>query len=168
MEENVTKLYPGWKEAADQIVKRVSAEGYGVMISHENLLAMMDMKTPEAGTAEDFKKYAFELLTNTVNLTKSLLEEHNLCLHNVRGQGYQVLHPDDQVTIAADKRIKKALHHVGQALMVLTHVDGEALSYDGQQEQVRRLGKVGFLFSALSKKKKVGNGGDEGQLALPE
>lgn len=167
MEENVTKLYPGWKEAAIKILERVERDGYGIMFSHEDLYVLMDIKVPEVATPEEFKKHAFEVMTNTLNLSKSLLEEHNLCLHNVRGQGYQVLHPDDQVTVAADKRFRRALHHIGQAVAVLTHVDVDSLSYDGQQEQVRRLGKAAFLFSGLSKKKKVG-GGEEGPLALAE
>jgi hypothetical protein len=166
MQNGITKLYPGWKEATVKIVERVSREGYGIMFSHEDLYAMMDIKVPEMATPEVFKKHAFEVMASTLNLFKCLLEEHNLCLHNVRGQGYQVLHPDDQVTIAADKRFKRALHHIGQAVAVLTHVDVDALSFDGQQEQVRRLGKAAFLFSGLSKKKKVAE--NEKLKALPE
>jgi hypothetical protein len=153
MENNVTKIWPGWKEAARKITERVEKDGYGILISQNDLLKMMDIKTPEYATPQEYKKYAFEVMNSLVNLTIILLEEHNLCLHNVRGQGYQILHPNDQVTIAADTKFRKVIHHLSQAVSILTHVDQDSLSYDGQQEQIRRLGKAAFLFSGLSKKK---------------
>lgn len=167
MMENAVKLFPGWREAADRIVERVTEQGYGVIFSHDDLLKMMDIKLPEMATPDEYKKYSLEVMTSTVNLTQWLLHNHNLCLHNVRGQGYQILHPDDQVTIAADKRFKMVAHHLGKAVEVLTRVDQEALSHDGQQAQLRGLGKAAFLISGFSKKRKFpGEGGSPA--ALPE
>jgi hypothetical protein len=156
--QNVTKLFPGWKEAVSQIVDRVGREGYGVMLSFENLFTMMDIQTPATATFEEWQKHQFEVLDNIENLKRSLLEDHNICLQNVRGQGYQVLHPDDQVTIAANKLFKKAMTKVRQAVEVITHVDLAALSFDGQQQQMRQLEKASFLHAVMSKKK-IGVGG---------
>ena len=165
--DNTVKLFPGWREAADRIVDRVTEQGYGVIFSHDDLLKMMDIKQPEMATPEEFNKYSLEVMTSTVSLSLWLLHNHNLCLHNVRGQGYQILHPDDQVTIAADKKFKKVIHHLGQAVAILTHVDQQALSHDGQQAQMRGLGKAAFLISGFSKKKKFPGEVDK-QAALPE
>jgi hypothetical protein len=158
MKENVTKLYPGWKEAVTKIVERVEKEGYGVMFSTEALFEMMDIKVPETATPEDWKKHSLEVMASTTNLIETLLKDHNLCLHNVRGQGYKILHPDDQVTIGADKRFKSVLHHLGKAMQVLTHVDPDKLSYEGQQQQMRRLGKAAFLVAGIKGKKRITGG----------
>ena len=167
MADNVTKLYPGWKEAVHKIVDRVSKEGYGVMLSFEDLFALMDIKTPATATCEEWQKYQFEVLDNIENLKRALLEDYNICLQNVRGQGYQVLHPDDQVTVAVDKALKKALARVRQAVIIATHVDQTALSFDGQQNQMRQLEKASFLHAAMSKKGQFA-GGTKEPLALAE
>ena len=166
MQNGVTKLYPGWKEATTQIVARVRKEGYGLIFSFENLFSMMDIQTPAMATCEVWQKHQFEVLDHIENLKRVLLEDHNICLQNVRGQGYQVLHPDDQVTVAANRLFKKAMTKVRQAVEVITHVDMEALSFDGQQQQMRQLEKAAFLHSVMSKKK---IGGEEKEpLAISE
>jgi len=165
---DVIKLYPGWKEAAEQIAKKVKAEGYEIILTWEELYDLMDIKVPETATKEKWKEHEFEVLQNMENLKKLLLREYNLHLENVRGVGYQVLHPNDQVRIAPDKQLEKALAHVEKAREILTNVNQEALSFDGQQHQMRGLEKVGFYKAVMGKGKKIIGPSEGGPLSLPE
>ena len=167
MQNGVTKLYPGWKEAVDQIADRVNREGYGVMFSHEDLHKMMDIKIPETGTHEEYKKRDLEIMASIVNLTDTLLKEHNICLKNVRGQGYMVLTPDDQVSIGVEQEWRKIGRLVCKAVQKAVCVNQEALSFEGQQMQVRQMEKASFFRAAMSKKKRV-VGGEKESLALTE
>lgn len=165
--DGVTKLHPGWKEAVSQIVDRVRLEGYGVMFSHEDLHKMMDIKIPETGTHDEYKKRDLEIMSSIVNLTDTLLKEYNICLKNVRGQGYMVLTPDDQVSIGVEQEWRKIGRLVCKAVQKAVCVNQEALSFEGQQVQVRQIEKASFFRAAMSKKKKIG--GEEGApLAIAE
>lgn len=164
---DMVKLYPGWKEAAAHIVARTEAEGYGLSFSFKELFDLMDFKKMEIGSAEEWEKYSFEKLQNLENLKNLLLEEHNLCLHNIRGEGYQVLHPDDQITLAIDKDYRKIGKMVCKIIKKAIHVNQQELSFDGQQQQMRQMEKAAFLQAVMGKRKKVAGGG-EGPPALPE
>jgi len=167
-DDKAIKLYPGWKEAADRILKRWENEGYGILISFQELHGYMDITEPRNGTSAQWKSYSFEVLQATENLKKYLLEEHLLHLENVRGQGYMVLHPNDQVTIAANKLFKKAMFKVNQTIKLLTHVDMSSLSEEGKQSQLLQLEKAAWLKASFRGKRKFPGPQDKLKLVGPE
>jgi len=165
---DMVKLYPGWKEAGAHIVARTEAEGYGLVFSFEELFCLMDLKWPETASLEDWKRLSFEKLQYMENLKNLLLEEHNLCLHNIRGEGYRVLHPNDQVTVGIEKEYQKIGRLICKIVNKAVHVNQMELSFDGQQQQMRHLEKAAFLQAVMGKKKKLAGGGENGPPALPE
>lgn len=153
---NTIKLYPGWKEAAMQIAKRVSEKGYELFLSFDELYELMDIKQPsQTQSINQWKMHSFEWLQHIENLKKILLEEYNICLFNVRGEGYRVLHPNEQIMEAVPKRMKKAMQTINKAVLELTHVNQELLSYDAQQNQFRNMERISFVKAALSKRRKI-------------
>lgn len=155
-ENNLIKLYPPWKQAAQVIAARVEAEGYGLLFTFEELHQMMDLKPPSGklGIGE-WRSSQFEWLQHIENLKDTLLEEYNLGFMNKRGIGYLVLHPNDQVMVAVPKRMHKAMLTVNKAIKELTHVNQALLSYEAQQAQFRNMEKVAFVKAALSKKRNL-------------
>jgi hypothetical protein len=163
----VLKLHPGWQEAARQIVVRTEAEGYGLVFSFEELFTLMDLKEPQTANLEEWRRHSFEKLQYVENLKSLLLQEHNLCLQNIRGVGYQVLHPDDQVTVAIDRDYRRIGRMLCKIVNKAIHVNQRELSFEGQQHQMRQLERAAFLKAVMGKGKKLAAGG-EGPPALPE
>lgn len=143
--------YPGWKQAEQEILTRVNLEGYGILISLEDLHRYMKMKEPTQ--IDEYKKYQFEWLGNVENLKESLLEDHNICLMNSKGDGYIVCTPDDQVNKAYSKFIKKARASLRKAANTLIHVEQDLLSAEGNKTRLNNLAKVAFIGQAMNKRK---------------
>ena len=151
MQEQHTTKYPEWKEARDRILSRVQLEGYGILISMQELYNYMDMKKPLL--TKDFEKFQFQWLGNVENLKDSLLEEYNICLMNSRGQGYVVCTPDDQVTKVPVKIMRKVRKELRKIISTCTNVNQELLSREGNKIRLENMAKVAFIKQAMNKKK---------------
>lgn len=143
--------YPEWKNAVNEIVTRVEAEGYGILITHEQLLGYFKMLEPN--NMKELKKYQFKLLSYTENLKESLLEDHNIFLMSVRGKGYQVLKPDDQVVIGPDHFIKKSRRYINKAISTLANVNERLLSMEKAEVRLLKMQRVAFIKSSMNKRK---------------
>ena len=148
-----TKLHPGWKNAFEIILKRFDQDGYGVMFSDEQLLTMLDIEKPDVGTYDDFQKFQLERLKQMESLKNALLEQCNLCMENMRGQGYVLMHPNDQVLKTANKYYRLSKKKINKMLSVLTNVDNEHLDHEGRDNRLRMLGRAAFIKSAMNKRK---------------
>jgi len=148
-----TKKHPPWKNAIEIILGRFDEEGYGIMFSDEEINKMLEMKKPVYGAYDDFQRFQLERLNQLESLKIALLESVNLCLENSRGNGYVLMHPDDQVKIVGKKFLKHARNKVNRAASVLTNVDNESLSNEGRQRQLDMLGKAAFIRAAMNKRK---------------
>jgi len=148
-----TKKHPGWKNAAEIILERFDQEGYGILFSDKELDNMLDIQKPRFGSYDAFQKFQFERLMHTENLKEYLLAEYNLCLENVRGKGYMLMCPDDQVMKTSRRYMVLARRKINKMVSVLTHVDMESLSDAGQQEQIALMGRAAFVRSAMNKRK---------------
>ena len=147
---NVIK-YPEWKHAVDKIVEKVEFEGYGIIITHEQLLEYFSMEEPEK--VEDFKKFQLKLMSYIVNLVDALLIENNICLMNIRGKGYQVLNPNEQIEIAPEHYYQKARKQLNRAMKTLIHVDADLLSGEKKQQRLDKMKRMAFIKSAMNKRK---------------
>ena len=149
------KKYPDWKQAEDLILCRIEAEGYGFLVSFSELHDYMSMKKPalsERMTVEEHEKYQFQWMSNMEGLKTSLLENHDICLMNSRGDGYVVCTQDDQVTIAYSKRFKKCRNQLNQAVAILMHVNQELLSAEGSKVRLENLTRSAFVKQAMNKR----------------
>ena len=148
-----TKKHPGWKEAIDQVLDRVAKDGYGVVISKRDLLRWMDLSEPKTNTPQEWQNYSLKVLSYIENMKDELLTEHNVYLYNVRGEGYAVLHPDDQVEKGPAKALRDIKKHISKAMAVLHHVHAELLSPEGQDARNRNIVKFAFFRTATSRRK---------------
>ena len=152
MEQPIEKPFHGWKNAEQEILQIVENKGYGVFLNHAKLHEWFGIKEPKEMSKEAWQKYTFELLASTQNLLDSLLIEHNIFLYNIRGEGYQVLHPDEQVDRGADKYIKKMLAQCRKAILVLKCVNEDVLSIEGQRKRLEKLTTVAKIKSSIREK----------------
>ena len=148
-----TKKHPAWKNAMEMILNRFDEEGYGIMFSSQNLLDMLDMEKPNYGSFDEFQNFQLERLNQIESLKSALLEDSNLCLENSRGNGYMIMHPNDQVSKTSDKYYRQSRKKINRMISVLTCVDSSSLSQDGQQKQINMLGRAAFIKAAMNKRK---------------
>jgi len=152
---------PAWKQATDDIVAKVQKDGYGFMISHDELLKLLDLQEPE--TFDQGKDFSLKKLSQFEALRNELLTKYSIHLENERGVGYKVVEPDEQVTESFDKRMKKVKSQLKKANDIISHVQVEMLSLEAEHQRIRNLNKIAFL-RAMSRKKKLP--GDEPPLQL--
>ena len=149
---NNVKPFPGWKNALKHITARVENEGYGVFISHKELLSWLDIG-PKPANVTTYEKWVFEKLQQIETLKDELLTDHNIKLQVVKGEGYNVLHPNDQVTKGVDLHFRKAKKQINKAIQTLANVNQELLSMETEHLRLRNMVKMGFVKSAMNKRK---------------
>jgi len=148
-----TKKHPAWKNAIEIILNRFDEEGYGIMFSDSDILTMLELEKPNVGTYETYQKFSLGKLSQLESLKKTLLEQSNLCLENVKGDGYMLMHPDDQISKTSQKYYRHARKKINRMVSVLTYVDSEKLSFEGKQKQLDQLGRAAFIRAAMNKRK---------------
>ena len=155
------KKHPAWKNASEIILARFDKEGYGIMFSDNEINEMLEINKPGYGSFDAFQKFQLERLNQLENLKIALLENENLCLENSRGNGYMLMHPNDQIDKTAKRFHKLARNKINRMVSVLTNVDNESLSIDCRRQQMDMLGKAAFIKAAMNKRK-ILSGPDSG------
>lgn len=152
-----TKKHPSWREAVDRILDRFEAEGYGMIVTHEELLEYLSMRKPDISklTWDDIKKWDLELLKQRQTTIDRLLEDHSLCLYSIPGKGYEVLHPSEQIGKGFEKHAIKFRRALNKAMSALTNIDSTGLSLEQEQERGQKMKRVAFIAMA-SRKRKIG------------
>ncbi|MCP4652595.1 MAG: hypothetical protein GY858_04345 [Candidatus Omnitrophica bacterium] len=143
--------YPGWKNALDEILIRIEKNGYGCLILHDELKQWLSLEEPK--TIEEYKKHEFEYMSSIEKLKEDLLLDHSVYLMNMKGQGYQVLIPEEQVTRAPDKHTKKASAELRKAARALSNVKTELLSVETENLRLSKMARIAFLKTVFSKRK---------------
>ena len=147
-----TKPYPGWKNALEEILARFNKEGYGIIFTLDQLLDWMNIICPEFGSKKEFVKNQLEIMSSIDCIKAELIENHNLYFNNVRGCGYQLLHPNDQVKVGAEKHARKARAEIRKQMRALTNIDIQLLNDETSKIRLRKIEHVAFLMGALNKK----------------
>ena len=152
--DQAVRKHPGYKEAIDQIVKRFQKEGYGIIITDEEIDEYMSIEKPSgAMTYEQYKAIEMERLQR-YRAIESLLNEYNICLVRSKEQpGFEVLSPKDQVTRAFDKRMTKVRRELNRAQAALMNVNHALLSMDEEGERQKKIMRAAFIKSAMNKRK---------------
>ena len=151
VQQEELQSHPGWKHALDMIVMRVENQGRGVFFSHVEMKEWMDLEEPK--TIREAEKLNFKYMNNIDNLRKELLVDHQMWLENKRGDGYTILHPDDQVSIPIDKTLTQVRKEIRKAKSILDHVDNTLLSLDANAVRLKNYQRVAFIRQSLNKRK---------------
>lgn len=143
--------YPPWKNAIEEIIVRFNKEGFGIVFSKVRLDEMFGIKP--ARTIAENQKNQFERMAQMEALKIALLKEYQLHFSNIRGQGYQIMHPNDQVAYGADKHTKKAKRELRRAGAIIVHVRAGELDNKHEEMRLHKLRLNGFQQHALAKRK---------------
>ena len=93
------QIYPEWKQAALDAVEEFT---FGDVVPHDWLYEHFGIKPPEYGSNEQFKKFSLRYMSYVEGFKLAMLEDNKMLLINVRGHGYQIVHPEYQTSIVVD------------------------------------------------------------------
>lgn len=146
-------LLPPWRNAAAELF--AGRYSFGDIVPHEELQAALRLPKPSGRvTVEEYESWRLSLLAQTDALSAFLLEEKNICLRAVPGQGYMILEPKDQTEYAMGhglKRVRSELRKMGRRL---TFIDRSALSHEEARKNADALARLAFLQSMANKRKR--------------
>ena len=142
---------PMWGQVVNKVRERFENESYGFTIEHSELKKLMAILP--ARTIEESKKEQLDYLTGMEKARDTLLEDYNLCLFSVRGEGYQVLHPEDQIKKGADYYIKKSQKALSRTMNTLANVDSEVLGIEETSLRLSKMNRIAFIKAAFRKRR---------------
>jgi hypothetical protein len=150
----LTKKHPIWLDAAEKISRKVMTDGYGFLITWEEIFKMLDIDTPEnVMQKKDFERISLDRMAKTTKLREILLADYNIYLSTERNKGYVVLTPDDQVTIGYDHFYKRVRRGLKMMFRTLTCVNDSELSKKTLEQRDRSLNRTIFIMQAANKRK---------------
>lgn len=146
-------LLPAWRNAAAELFS--GQYRYGDVISHETLRVALRLPEPQGKlTREEWESWRLSLVAQVDALSDWLLEEKNMCLRNVQGQGYMIVEPSEQTEFAVKqgrKRIRAELKKMGRRLSFIDH---KALTQDQRKANADALARLSFMEQQFSKAKR--------------
>ena len=146
-------LLPPWRNAAAELF--AGRYTYGDVVPHEELQVSLMLPKPTGRiTCEEYEEWRLSLLGQVDALATFLLEERNMCLKAVPGQGYQILEPAKQTEYAMGhgmKRVKSELRKMGRRL---SFVDRGALTHEEARKNADALARLSFLEEMAKKAKR--------------
>lgn len=131
MEENIIEVgTDGWFSLLEEISAKF---GNGNLIAHEWLKDKFGFKKPELDeyeSVDDFLKAVelqqFAYMSLVDKLRWDLLKEYKMYIRNIRGEGYEILRPEDQTQYGYDSfvdDVKKAIRLAGLIMNNVQMVD---------------------------------------------
>lgn len=146
-------LLPPWRNAAAELFG--SRYTFGDVVPHEELQAALMLPKPEGKiTVEEYETWRLSLLAQVDALAAFLLEERNMCIKAVPGQGYMIVKPSEQTDYAMGhgmKRVKSELRKMGRRL---SFIDRSALTHEEARKNADALARLSFLQSMANKRKR--------------
>lgn len=116
-----------WYKFMDEILDRFAI---GETIPHEYLklsFGFRRIKYSDYDEQEDFlsavEKQQFSYMTLTKRLQEAMLEEEKYLLVNVKGEGYRILPPSEQVYYGYNLTIREIKNTLRKGWMIMTHVN---------------------------------------------
>jgi hypothetical protein len=147
-------LLPAWRNAAAELF----ASGrytYGDVIPHEVLRLALRLPEPHGKlTLSELESWRLSLVAQIDALSDWLLEEKNMCLRSLPGQGYQIIPPAEQTEYAVNqgrKKIRSELRKMGRRL---SFVDHASLTQDERRKNADALARLSFMENQFSKAKR--------------
>ena len=147
-------LLPPWKNAAAELFGKKYT--FGQIVPHDELQEAMGLTKPTGKVdVEQYEQWRLQLLSQIDALATFLLEERNMCLKAVPGQGYLIVEPAKQTQFAMDdgmKKVKAELRKMGRRL---SFIDRTALSHDEARENADALARLSFLNQQANKVRRL-------------
>ena len=139
--------YPAWRQAIKQLVndKRLTP---GALFTHRELHDLFIFKYPErdvAITPADLAKLELQYLSQLNGFQTALLEEHQVALANVKGEGYRIVAPHEQTPWAERQGIADVRKAIRKLATRLTNVDFAQLGTEDRKANADALARLGMM-----------------------
>lgn len=132
------------------LIEQVIGFDIGALIPHEWIRSMFQIRELNVKDFPDSKTFImavqeqqFEFLSLFEALRKDVLKNHSYYLINVRGQGYRIIHPNDQSQYAYDMLIKDVNKAFREANDIMTHVKTSAVAEEQKAQDRILFSKMG-------------------------
>lgn len=146
-------MLPAWRNAAAELFS--GQYSYGDVIAHETLREALRLPEPTGRLSrEEWEAWRLALVAQVDALSDWLLEEKNMCLRNIQGQGYMIVEPSEQTDFAVKhgrKKIRAELRKMGRRL---SFVDHGALTADQRKENADALARLSFMEQQFNRAKR--------------
>lgn len=147
-EVGTISVFPAWKNAVEIAANEFS---HGDVISMQWLHDNFKITKPVNGTFDDFQKYQFAFLEAIDGFKNELLENHQMAIVNIRGEGYRVLQPKEHTGYAEEKFKKDLKKCAIKAVSILTHTKFDALDDNERRQSADVKGRIAAMY-AMSKR----------------
>jgi hypothetical protein len=136
-------LYPAWKQAVRDFL---AGFAYGDIVPHDWLAQHFNMPVAdERMSAAEFQARQFEWLASIEGFKTTLLQDHQVMLQSVRGEGYRWVPPADQTKASTrdfERDASRAFRTVGSRLRNVRFAE---LTEDERRENMDAAAKVTHL-----------------------
>ncbi|MBH2008210.1 MAG: hypothetical protein I8H71_00785 [Xanthomonadaceae bacterium] len=140
------RLFPIWRQAVQDFL--AARFDWGSMVSHEWLeraFAMDPIADDAALTAQQFRDRQFVWLQAIEAFKAELLEDHQILLASVRGEGYRVVPPGEQTSLTTEKFESDAKRVYRKAAVRLKNVQVSELSDSQRRENSDAIARLAML-----------------------
>lgn len=151
-----TKQHPAFREAVARILDVFETKGYGAIILDEEFDQYMSLpKPPDMASYKQFRDYEMDKLQR-YRAISILLEDHNICLiRSTEIQGFEILPPKMQVSVAYEKRMERVRRELRKAAVTLANIDHTLLTMEEEQDRQNKMSRTAFLKTASSRRKMI-------------
>lgn len=130
-------LHPEWRQAAKDLAAQFK---YGDLITLDWLRAAFQLQEPQ--TIDEFKSYQLDFLSCMDSLRQELLVEYQLSLKNIRGAGYELVNPNDQVEVAWHSTFGKVWRELGKLAGTIRYIRHDELTDEKRREHADAQAKL--------------------------
>jgi hypothetical protein len=146
MSDGDITLYPAWKQAVEDFMSAGFKPGdlipHAWLAEHFGLPMLDDAATL---TLSEYRDRQFVWLAHVEAVKSELLEQHQIFLKSVFGEGYRWVPPNEQTSIAVNTFEREAKRAYRKAGMRLTHVRVAELTDAQRQENLDAIGRLSML-----------------------
>lgn len=145
------------QESSLSIYETVSANAnltfeYGHLITREWLLQQFSLREPSYGSKKDFEDFAFEFLQDIEEFKRIMLTEHKKLLISVRGRGYRICLPNQQVKETMDAFKRDIDRATGKATLRLININEHLLTSDEIRSRDDSHGRIAAIHAFSGKR----------------
>lgn len=139
-------LSPIWKQAVKDFLAANLPPGTVIPLNwFEGHFQMEPLDDIATLTAVEFRQRQFTWLRNMEEFKRELLEEHQICLLSVHGEGYRVVPPGEQTAATTDRFEREVKKAYRQAAVRLKNVQIDRLTEAERRENVDAVAKLAHL-----------------------
>jgi hypothetical protein len=146
VERDETTLLPEWRQAVEDFLS--AGFNQGDLVTHawlEQRFGMPALADNKPMLPADWSKRQFAWLRNVEAFRAELLERHQIYLSTVIGQGYRIVPPGEQTSIAQDKYERDARKSYRKTATVLKNVRVTELTESERKENIDAIARLAML-----------------------